>query len=274
MLIVAPRGTTNCETERRTPSASSAVFIERGITAAELDVENASSWTLRIAFKNLTGSRRAMTATITRCPVTSASSPASTVPIYTDRPRIASKPASTQSCASRPKTAAGARSIAQLTIFIESSCTDAVNSTMMSARSRAIDMSAIPRRMASATTWSIRSSSTAATYGGRWGSVRGLWTRRNIPDRDVKRSNFRIGAALNVARGTQVNLDTSYDVTSKELTNVRAGLVYNIQCCGFMVEFNRFNFRGFREENTIRFGITLANIGSFGTSLGGSGRVY
>ncbi len=120
----------------------------------------------------------------------------------------------------------------------------------------------------------IRSSSTAATYGGRWGSVRGLWTRRNIPDRDVKRSNFRIGTALNVARGTQVNFNTSYDVTSRELTNVRAGVVYNIQCCGFMVEFNRFNFRGFREENTIRFGITLANIGSFGTSLGGSGRVY
>ena len=79
---------------------------------------------------------------------------------------------------------------------------------------------------------------------------------------------------MNVARGTQVNFNTSYDVTSRELTNVRAGVVYNIQCCGFMVEFNRFNFRGFREENTIRFGITLANIGSFGTSLGGSGRVY
>ena len=120
----------------------------------------------------------------------------------------------------------------------------------------------------------IRSSSTAATYGGRWGSVRGLWTRRNIPDRDVKRSNFRLGTALNVARGTQVNFDTSYDVTSRELTNVRAGVVYNIQCCGFMVEFNRFNFRGFREENIFRFGITLANLGSFGTSLGGSGRVY
>lgn len=120
----------------------------------------------------------------------------------------------------------------------------------------------------------IRSSSTAATYGGRWGSVRGLWTRRNIPDRDVQRSNFRIGTALNVARGFQVNFDTSYDLTRSELTHLRTGVVYNIQCCGFVFDFNRFNFGGFREENTFRFGITLANIGSFGTSLGGSGRVY
>ncbi len=120
----------------------------------------------------------------------------------------------------------------------------------------------------------IRSSSTAATYGGRWGSVRGLWTRRNIPDRDVKRSNFRIGTALNVGAGIQVSFDTSYDVTERALTNMRAGVVYNVQCCGLTFDFNRFNFAGFREENTFRFGITLANIGSFGTSLGGTGRVY
>lgn len=120
----------------------------------------------------------------------------------------------------------------------------------------------------------IRSSSTSATYGGRWGSVRGLWTRRNIPDRDVKRSNLRLGTVLNVGGGLQVNFDTSYDVTLKELPHLRAGVVYNINCCGFMVDFNRFSFAGVREENTVRFGITLANIGSFGTSLGGTGRTY
>ena len=120
----------------------------------------------------------------------------------------------------------------------------------------------------------IRSSSTAATYGGNWGSVRGIWTRRNIPDRDIKRSNFRVGTSVNLTRGFQVSFDTSVDAVSKEILFLRAGAVYNIQCCGFMVDFNRFNFGGFREENTIRFGITLANIGSFGTSLGGSGRVY
>jgi lipopolysaccharide assembly outer membrane protein LptD (OstA) len=120
----------------------------------------------------------------------------------------------------------------------------------------------------------VRSSSTSATYGGRWGSVRGLWTRRNIPDRNVKRSNFRVGTAVNLRPGVQVDFDTSYDVTERALTNLRAGVVYNVQCCGFTFDFNRFSFPGFREENTFRFGITLANVGSFGTSLGGSGRVY
>ena len=120
----------------------------------------------------------------------------------------------------------------------------------------------------------MRSSSTSASYGGRWGFVRGLWTRRNIPDRDVTRSNFRLGTQLNVARGLQVNFDTAFDATNKVVNNVRAGAVYNVQCCGFMVSFNRFNFVGNRVENIFRFGITLANIGSFGTSLGGSGRRY
>ena len=118
----------------------------------------------------------------------------------------------------------------------------------------------------------IRSSSTSASYSGSWGRVRGLWTRRNIPDRGVKRSNFRVGTQLKVGRGLQVNFDTAYDATNKVVNNLRAGAVYNVQCCGFMVSFNRFNFRGVRVENIFRFGITLANIGSFGTSLGGSGR--
>ena len=120
----------------------------------------------------------------------------------------------------------------------------------------------------------VRSSSFSGTYGGRWGSVRGLWTRRNIPDRDVLRSNFRFGTALKVARGLQLNFDTAYDATNRELQNLRAGVVYNINCCGFIFDFNRWNFGEFRNENTVRFGITLANIGTFGTSLGGGRRVY
>jgi LPS-assembly protein len=79
---------------------------------------------------------------------------------------------------------------------------------------------------------------------------------------------------VNLRPGVQVDFDTSYDVTERALTNLRAGVVYNVQCCGFTFDFNRFSFPGFREENTFRFGITLANVGSFGTSLGGSGRVY
>ena len=120
----------------------------------------------------------------------------------------------------------------------------------------------------------IRSASTAGTFAGTWGSVRGIWTRRNIPDRGVKRSNFRIGSVVNVTSGLQASFAASYNWTAREMQHLRAGVVYNVQCCGFLFDYNRFNFGTFRQENTFRFGITLANIGSFGTSLGGGRSVY
>ena len=43
MFIVAPIGIMNWAIELRMPSLSSATFIEYGIVAAELDVENAKS---------------------------------------------------------------------------------------------------------------------------------------------------------------------------------------------------------------------------------------
>jgi LPS-assembly protein len=120
----------------------------------------------------------------------------------------------------------------------------------------------------------VRSASTSGTYSGAWGAVRGVWTRRNIPDREIIRSNFRIGSTVNVTRGLRANFDTSYDWSLKILRNLRAGVEYNVQCCGFLFDYNRYNFGDFRDENTFRFGITLANIGSFGTSLGGGASVY
>jgi LPS-assembly protein len=116
----------------------------------------------------------------------------------------------------------------------------------------------------------VRSASTAGTFSGAWGSVQGVWTRRNIPDRDIVRSSFRVGGKLNLTSGLRANLETSYDWSLKILRHMRAGLEYNVQCCGFLFDYNRYNFGGFRDENTFRFGITLANVGSFGTSLGGT----
>ncbi len=116
----------------------------------------------------------------------------------------------------------------------------------------------------------VRSASTAGSFAGAWGSIRGVWTRRNIPDRDIVRSSFRLGGSVNLRPGLRANLETSYDWSLKILRHMRAGIEYNVQCCGFLVDYNRYNFGGFREENTFRFGITLANIGSFGTSLGGT----
>jgi LPS-assembly protein len=120
----------------------------------------------------------------------------------------------------------------------------------------------------------VRSASTAGSYSGAWGSLRGVWTRRNIPDRDIVRSSFRLGGSVNLTPGLRANLETSYDWSLKILRHMRAGIEYNVQCCGFLFDYNRYNFGGFRNENTFRFGITLANVGSFGTSLGGTNTDY
>ena len=66
MLRVAPSGITNCEIVGRTLSFSSAVRIESGMTAAELEVENAKSCTSRTSRKNAHGERRTTTVTSTR----------------------------------------------------------------------------------------------------------------------------------------------------------------------------------------------------------------
>jgi len=115
----------------------------------------------------------------------------------------------------------------------------------------------------------VRSSSLAGTMSGRWGMVTGNWTRRNIPDRDVIRSNLRAATRINITSSVQALFDTSYDYSNKQLQAMRAGVNYNVQCCGFQFEYNRWSFGNFRDENTFRFGISLANIGTFGTSLGG-----
>lgn len=120
----------------------------------------------------------------------------------------------------------------------------------------------------------LRSSSLSGSFRGGWGSVNGLWSLRNIPNRNIQRGNVRASTSINVAPGLQASFDTSYNTQTKEILHLRTGVVYNVQCCGFLFELNRFNFGGFRDETTFRFGVTLANVGSFGTSLGGGGELY
>ena len=56
----------NWETGRDTPSFSSAVFIDKGITAAELEVENASSCAAQIRVRKRNGFMCARLATMNR----------------------------------------------------------------------------------------------------------------------------------------------------------------------------------------------------------------
>jgi hypothetical protein len=48
---------------------------------------------------------------------------------------------------------------------------------------------------------------------------------------------------------------------------MRAQARYQVQCCGLLVEYIRYNWNG-RDEKQWRFNLELENIGSIGSFLG------
>lgn len=119
----------------------------------------------------------------------------------------------------------------------------------------------------------LRSLSLAGNFSGPWGSASATWSRTAVLRSDVVRNHLRGNTSLNFGQRIQTSFEASYDLTRRNLQQSRAAFTYNIQCCGFLVEYARYNFGGFRDENVIRFGITLAHVGTFGSFLGGPGRV-
>ncbi len=115
--------------------------------------------------------------------------------------------------------------------------------------------------------------SLVGSYGGGWGGVSGSLAQSVQLSSGRERRNLRGVTSVNVTRTVNVRLESSYDVERDELNLVRAGVHYNIQCCGFMAEWARYRFGTVRDENLFRVGITFANIGSFGTQFGGQGRI-
>ena len=55
-----------------------------------------------------------------------------------------------------------------------------------------------------------------------------------------------------------------YDYRLGVLTYAQAQVTYNTDCCGFSVQYRRFNFST-RNENQFRIAFAIANVGSFGT---------
>jgi hypothetical protein len=58
-----------------------------------------------------------------------------------------------------------------------------------------------------------------------------------------------------------------YDLVNDILWQARGQLRYSVQCCGFRLEYIRYNWNG-REERQWRFNLELANMGSIGNFLG------
>ena len=120
----------------------------------------------------------------------------------------------------------------------------------------------------------MRSTSVVASFAGRtWGSVSGSLAQSVQLTTGAERRNLRGATNLNLSRSVRLHLESAYDVEQDEVNLLRVGVNYDIQCCGFLAEFTRYSFGTVRYENLFRVGITLANIGSFGTSLGDLGTV-
>ena len=58
-----------------------------------------------------------------------------------------------------------------------------------------------------------------------------------------------------------------YDIRNDTLWQMRAQARYQVQCCGLLVEYIRYNWNG-RDEKQWRFNLELENIGSIGSFLG------
>jgi len=65
-------------------------------------------------------------------------------------------------------------------------------------------------------------------------------------------------------RGVNVATNVGFDVNLNFVQYGAVQATYNWDCCGISVEYRRFALGSVRNENQIRFALTLANIGTFG----------
>jgi LPS-assembly protein len=104
-------------------------------------------------------------------------------------------------------------------------------------------------------------------------SMMGGWTRSVRLDvdpamRTVGAHSLRGNAAIALLPGRlTVEGSADYDVLNDILWQMRGQVRYSVQCCGFSVEYIRYNWNG-RDEKKWRFNLELANIGSMGNFLG------
>lgn len=117
-----------------------------------------------------------------------------------------------------------------------------------------------------------RSLGVAANFSGGWGNLGGNWSRvlrlsQAASNREPSRDTVRAAGSLRVLpdRLTLAG-GADWDLFNKRLLSARANLRYDVQCCGFMVEYIRYKLN-LRDESQFRFSIELANIGSMGNFL-------
>ena len=119
----------------------------------------------------------------------------------------------------------------------------------------------------------IRRSSVSANLAVPRASLTGGWSRsvrlaENPEERIVGAHSLRGNAAFELfPKRLFLEGSADYDLKNDVLWQMRGQLRYAVQCCGFLVEYIRYNWNG-RDEKQWRFNLELANVGSIGSFLG------
>jgi len=89
---------------------------------------------------------------------------------------------------------------------------------------------------------------------------------RNDPVLSPSSNQFRgmVGLGNENRRGWNAGFSAYYDYRIQVLQYALTQVTYNTDCCGFSVQYRRFNF-GTRNENQFRIAFVVANIGAVGT---------
>jgi LPS-assembly protein len=119
----------------------------------------------------------------------------------------------------------------------------------------------------------FRRNSVYATFNASRAWLQGGWARsvrlsENVEERTVGSHTLRGQAGIELwPKRFFLEGSGDYDIKNDILYQFRAQVRYAVQCCGFTVEYIRFNYNG-RDEKQWRFNLNLANIGSMGNFLG------
>ncbi len=84
------------------------------------------------------------------------------------------------------------------------------------------------------------------------------------PTSDFSQLRFLLGYGLPSKPGVALGANAGLDLIRGDLQYLATEASYNWNCCGFAVEYRRYNLGAVRDENSYRFNFTLANIGSAG----------
>ncbi len=81
---------------------------------------------------------------------------------------------------------------------------------------------------------------------------------------DFDQLRFLVGFGNPARRGLSVAASTGLDLNNTQVQYATVQAAYNWNCCGFSVEYRKYELGSVRNENAYRFNFTLANIGSAG----------